>query len=138
MSFQKYKSVHLKVRFLICSVFLFIFSTQVFARPWCSSAKLNITEQKICNNFELRELDAQLAQVYSTAKAHNKDSEQLDWLKNYRNACYGNINCIAQEYRNRIAVLKGRIDFVYAANSRPWCSASRLNTTEKAIAKYHI
>jgi uncharacterized protein len=135
MFFKKYKSVHFEVCFLICSVFLLIFSTQVFARSWCSSAKLNITEQTICNNLELRELDAQLAQVYSTAKAHNEDSKQLDWLKNYRNACYGNINCIAQEYRNRIAILKGRIDFVYAENSRPWCSASRLNTTEKTICK---
>lgn len=135
MFFQKYKNAYPKVYFLMFSVFLLISYSQAFARPWCNSRTLNITEKTICNNGELRELDAQLTQVYSSAKAHNKEEGQLNWLKNHRNTCHGNINCIAREYRSRIAVLQERVEFIYAPNSRPWCSASRLNRAEQTICK---
>jgi len=133
MNSARYKIIRHVLYFWICCIYLLAFSNQSFARPWCSSERLNITEATICNNSELRELDAQLAQVYGTAKAHDKDYGQLDWLKNRRNTCKANFSCIISEYRSRIAVLLERVGVNDTPNARPWCSASRLNLTESTI-----
>ncbi len=135
MFFLRYKSIRSKLYFWMYCVFLLIYCNQTFARPWCRSERLNITEATICDNSELRALDAQLAQVYGTAKAHDKDYGQLNWLRNRRNTCYGNIDCIAREYRGRITILQEHVGLNNTPNSRPWCSASRLNITESTICR---
>lgn len=124
--------------FFISGIVFFIsilFAYNADARPWCSSKNLNTTERTICNNSELRDLDAQLEKVYGRAKAYRQDYGQLNWLKNHRNACGSDVYCIADEYRSRIALLVERIGYNDAPNARPWCSARNLNITEKTICK---
>lgn len=108
-------------------------SNSSIARPWCASKDLNVTEVTICKNSELRRLDARLAQVYGTASANNEDYGQLDWLKNRRNACNEDVDCISREYQSRIATLLERVRVNDAYNARPWCTAARLNLTESTI-----
>lgn len=103
------------------------------ARPWCAASKLNPTELAICGSSKLRALDANLSKVYGVAKARNSDAGQLYWLRNQRDTCGSNISCIEREYDRRIAILDERTGKVIVRNSRPWCSASRLNLTEQTI-----
>jgi len=86
-------------------------SSQVFnSRPWCMASRLNITERTICNSSYLRDLDASLQIAYGQARARQEDSGQHDWLRHERNACGSNETCIAETYRERISVLRGRLD----------------------------
>jgi len=112
-----------------------VMSGKVNARPWCNSKNLNITEKTICNSSELRNLDAELEQAYGKAAARSQDYGQLGWLKHRRNTCKSDKNCIASEYRSRISTLLERTDLNNSSNSRPWCSASRLNLTEHTICQ---
>ena len=103
------------------------------SRPWCSASGLNPTERTICGNAVLRNLDAELATAYRSAKARNKDYGQLYWLRNERDACGYRVSCIEHQYVSRINILRNRAARVIVENSRPWCSASRLNPTERTI-----
>ena len=76
--------------------------TNISKPSWCIANHLNPTEKTICTNKELISLDKKLASVYGTSKANNKDKEQIDWLKNKRNACGIDVGCIRSAYDNRI------------------------------------
>lgn len=106
---------------------------QLEARPWCSASGLNATERTICQHDNLRRLDAELLAAYGQAKARNKDYGQLYWLRQERDACRYNRGCIERQYISRISVLRNRSARIITRNSRPWCSASRLNLTEQTI-----
>lgn len=96
-------------RLLYIFLISIFFTITINARSWCDSSGLNATEQTICNNTTLRQLDTKLAKVYSDAKAANHDYDQLSWLKNSRNACRTNVSCLKNEYRSRIRILENRV-----------------------------
>lgn len=78
-------------------------------RPWCSSARLNLTEQTICNDAVLANLDAAMAAVYGAGRARSSDPDQVNWLRNERDACGTDAFCIEQAYFRRIIVLGERL-----------------------------
>ena len=76
----------------------------IISKPsWCNANHLNLTEKTICSNKELIGLDKKLASAYGASKADNKDREQINWLKNKRNICGADVECIKSAYRNRIS-----------------------------------
>ena len=98
------------------------------AQSWCSAANLNVTEQAICDDVILSDLDVEMAALYAQVKAPG----QRTWLRN-RNACGADIFCIESAYRTRIAELRAIRDTPVVALLRPWCGAARLNLTEQTI-----
>ena len=79
----------------------------------------NSTEHAICSSWWLKRLDRRLAYWYGRAlyRASFFDTvrferrEQRRWLR-YRNACRGYKRCIARKYRQRIRVLRNRVNHV--------------------------
>ena len=102
------------------------------AQSWCSSGSgLNTTERAICNDAILGALDSELGRVFAQSDVSRDD--QSRWLRQDRDACGSDILCIERSYRDRLAVLDRAPAPQVDPNNRPWCSASRLNTTERAI-----
>ena len=87
---------------------------QTFAQPsFNCGGQLNATEQRICSNSQIAQLDVQMASMYKQQRASapgGQDNalkqQQRDWLTQ-RNACGGNDNCIFQAYQWRISQLSG-------------------------------
>lgn len=102
------------------------------ARPWCSSARLNITERTICGDDYLRSLDARLQGVHDQAAALGQIQGASAWLRGQRDACGRAKGCIEAAYFDRISVLQDRVDAARVP-TRPWCSAARLNLTERTV-----
>lgn len=123
----------MRLTFFVGLFALFQVSTLAESRPWCGSSKLNPTELTICGSAKLRALDSELTSVYGVAKARSYDAGQLYWLRKQRDACGTNRFCIEREYERRIAILGERTGKIIVRNSRPWCSAQRLNRTEQTI-----
>lgn len=107
------------------------------ARPWCSASRLNPTERTICGDTYLRSLDERLQGVHDRAEAIDQIQGASTWLRDERNACGTRITCIENAYFSRIAVLQGRLDAQRTSapttQTRPWCSSSRLNLTERTV-----
>ncbi len=78
-------------------------------RPWCGAARLNATEQTICGNDVLANLDAAMAAVYGSGAARDNDGEQADWLRKGRDACSGDFSCIFDAYVVRLVALGARL-----------------------------
>nr|WP_230942855.1 lysozyme inhibitor LprI family protein [Burkholderia vietnamiensis] len=69
------------------------------------------TEHAICADARLSALDAQLAAAWQKARAKGGDTAapkaaQLKWLAQ-RDRCGGDASCIADRYRERLAILNG-------------------------------
>ena len=112
------------------------------AQPWCADGGLNPTERTICYDVILRERDAQMTSAYLDLHGSGEPTaEQRDWLSLRRDACATNVLCIERAYDERIAELRAAATSsaaaataaVPASDRRPWCGASRLNPTERAI-----
>lgn len=98
------------------------------AQDWCNASPLSRTEQAICNDPILGDLDAELNRVYL---ASDRDRAAQDrWLAQ-RDRCGSDIFCIEDLYRDRIDRLRDRP--APRADLRPWCGSSRLNRTERTI-----
>lgn len=72
------------------------------------------TESAICASPELAQLDRQMAEAYSTARADASNpsavvNAQRNWISR-RNACGGNAVCLAQTMQQRIQALDGSTD----------------------------
>ncbi|MDJ0629858.1 MAG: hypothetical protein QNJ44_16490 [Rhodobacter sp.] len=78
-------------------------------RPWCGAARLNLTEQTICGNRTLANLDAAMTAVYGAARARPNDPEQVNWLRGTRDACGSDARCIRGAYVQRIVELGERL-----------------------------
>lgn len=78
-------------------------------RPWCSASRLNPTEQTICAEPRLADMDAALVAVYGAAKADDSDREQVAWLRGTRDACGRDEICIGNAYLRRIIDLGRRL-----------------------------
>ena len=78
-------------------------------RPWCGAARLNATERAICADDTLADLDAAMEAVYGALRAADADTAQIDWLRNRRDACGADADCIAAAYLRRIAELGARL-----------------------------
>lgn len=77
-------------------------------RPWCDG-RLNPTEQVICRTPRLADMDAALGAVYGAAKAADGDGAQMAWLRQERDACGTDAQCIGLAYLERIVELGARI-----------------------------
>lgn len=75
-------------------------------RSWCTSSRLNATEQAICGSDYLAGLDEELEQAYAARPSHISASSQGRWRTSTRDACGANSGCIASAVIDRIAVLK--------------------------------
>ncbi|GGL57294.1 hypothetical protein [Wenxinia marina] len=78
-------------------------------RPWCDASGLNPTEETVCANELLANMDAALGAVYGRAIARPNDPSQADWLRGDRDACGTDATCIGRAYLRRIVELGGRI-----------------------------
>lgn len=78
-------------------------------RPWCGSARLNLTEATICSDDTLADLDAAMEAVYGALRADPSDRSQIAWLREDRDGCGADISCISASYLRRIIVLGGRL-----------------------------
>ena len=106
------------------------------AQPWCDASGLNPTERAICNDPVLGRLDAELRELYDAVETEQVAREQRRWLSEERNTCGSDIFCIERAYDERIAelqALRGQRQERPAGNLRPWCDATQLNPTERAI-----
>ena len=112
-----------------------------FAQAWCSAGGLNATEQVICQDEILGDLDAELNAVWSRADRSALGPSQADWLRR-RNACGPDLFCIERAYDQRIAALRDAavatdlddpVVEAPLAERRPWCGASRLNEAERTV-----
>lgn len=70
------------------------------------------TEQAICGDPELGDLDSEMAQLYvqlandSRGRFHERlQAEQRDWLKD-RDDCGAHVGCLRAVYRDRVQVLR--------------------------------
>ena len=113
---------------LVTVLALMLLALPVTAQGWCASSNLNATELAICTDPILGDLDAEMTALYQ----QNKLSDQRDWLR-ARNACEGNIFCIEDAYRSRIAVMRAALTSPPVLQLRPWCRSGRLNLTEQTI-----
>lgn len=77
-------------------------------RPWCDG-RLNSTEEVICRTPRLADMDAALGAVYGAAKAADGDRAQMSWLRQERDACGTDPQCIGLAYLERIVELGARI-----------------------------
>ena len=81
-------------------------STPVAATPyWCSSESLNTSEQTVCADGLLSQLDIALNDAYREARRVDPVLDQRSWLAQ-RNACVASISCLESAYRSRIAELR--------------------------------
>lgn len=78
-------------------------------RPWCDAGTLNPTERSVCSDDMLADLDAALEAVYGSLRARDSDASQVEWLREERDACGQEVDCIAQTYLRRIVELGGRL-----------------------------
>lgn len=78
-------------------------------RPWCSSSRLNLTEQTICNTPLLANLDAALQATYNAGRTRGNDPEQVNWLRGQRDACGADFRCIRAAYVQRLIELGERL-----------------------------
>ena len=115
-------------RFLLTTFALALLALPVHAQSWCASSNLNATELAICTDPILGDLDNEMSALYQ----QNKLPDQRDWLK-ARNTCGGDIFCIEDAYRNRIAEMRAALSAPPVLRLRPWCGSSRLNLTEQTI-----
>ncbi len=113
---------------LLAALALMILALPASAQSWCASSNLNATELAICTDPILGDLDAEMTALYQ----QNRLPDQRDWLRT-RNACGGNIFCIEDAYRNRIAVMRAALATPPVLRLRPWCNSTRLNLTEQTI-----
>ena len=71
----------------------------------------NPTEQTVCADKTLSELDEELARYYESARRSLADgakclaSDQRAWIKDARNACRADKGCLQSVYVNRLATL---------------------------------
>ena len=77
-------------------------------RPWCDGRR-NSTEEVICRTPRLADMDAALGAVYGAAKAADGDRAQMSWLRQKRDACGTDPQCIGLAYLERIVELGARI-----------------------------
>lgn len=77
-------------------------------RPWCDGT-LNATEEVICRTPRLADMDAALGAVYGAAKAADDDRAQMSWLRQERDDCGTDAQCIGLAYLERIVELGARI-----------------------------
>ncbi|RVT82619.1 hypothetical protein DXV76_15370 [Rhodobacteraceae bacterium CCMM004] len=103
------------------------------AADWCRNGGLNPTEATICNDNILLDLDARLNAAFDAAAGRVSMADQNDWLRNERDVCGRDLFCIERAYRDRIAALANAPVRGPDPLMRPWCDASRLNATERAI-----
>jgi uncharacterized protein len=86
-----------------------LWATQALAAGFdCAKAATKV-EKLICNDPALSQLDDQLSQKYIETQASSSDKDavkkqQLDWLKNARNACES-VDCLKTAYADRLAQL---------------------------------
>ena len=78
-------------------------------RPWCGASRLNRTERAICADDTLANLDAAMEAIYGAMRADDADAAQIEWLRGQRDACGGEVDCIAAAYLRRIAELGARL-----------------------------
>ena len=113
------------------------------AQSWCGAAGLNPTEQVICQDDILGELDAEMNALWARADRDALGRSQSDWLR-LRNACGPDLFCIERAYDQRIAALRDAAvqpeplpraepPAPSFAERRPWCGASRLNAAERTV-----
>ncbi|TPM41714.1 lysozyme inhibitor LprI family protein [Mesorhizobium sp. B2-3-4] len=79
------------------------------AQEWCRGTP-NLTEELICLNPELGDLDARLTRAFAAATRIEDDkvqltSQQRQWVKR-RNACEDDYDCILISYQSRIKALE--------------------------------
>ena len=77
-------------------------------RPWCGGT-LNRTERVICRTPRLADMDAALGAVYGSVKAADGDRAQMAWLRQERDGCGTDPQCIGQAYLERIVELGARL-----------------------------
>src|SRR5689334_2321214 len=70
------------------------------------------TEQAICANSDLRQMDLTMAKLYFSVQADNTrrryrrlKRDQVEWLAE-RNACGANVRCLRRAYADRIKELE--------------------------------
>lgn len=101
----------------------------VAAQEWCNAAPLNRSEQAICADPILGDLDREMTALYLDGPRDRAAQDR--WLRE-RDRCGADIFCIEDRYRDRIAALSNRTP-VRRSDLRPWCDAARLNATEAVI-----
>lgn len=79
-----------------------------------NAAKLKPAEQTICENIDLSFLDRKLNYFFQRAitvspTPQQIKTDQLNWLKNIRNPCATNIQCLSKAYQTRIINLSKQI-----------------------------
>jgi uncharacterized protein YecT (DUF1311 family) len=102
----------------------------------CSIESLNSTEQKICNDPDLSEIDNLLSVFYKYAMANSSNKQELKslqtkWVKE-RNRCPTEYPCMANAYENRInelAVSANLTDPQNVTNSQLFTAAHMLETS---------
>jgi uncharacterized protein len=74
------------------------------------------TEQAICGDYELRQMDLTMANLYFSIQADNTGRryrrlkrDQGTWLRE-RNECGSNVRCLRREYRDRIRELEAALE----------------------------
>ena len=122
----------------LAALALTLLAAPAAAQPSCAGGGLNPTERTICYDVILRERDAQMTGAYRDLHGPGElTAEQRDWLRLRRDACATNVLCIERAYDERIAELRATAATAAAPAPapvrRPWCGASRLNATERAI-----
>jgi uncharacterized protein len=106
---------------LLAGAVLLIASPAMAASFDCSKAAAGSIEELVCKTPALSAQDDQLAKVYQAAQAKAKNekpptlkTEQRGWLKG-RDECWkadDKTQCVADEYRRRIAELQARYQLV--------------------------
>lgn len=81
---------------------------QGLLRPWCDGT-LNPSERTICATPRLADFDAALGAVYGSVKARDSDAAQMTWLRDRRDACGTDVECLLGAYVERIGDLGARI-----------------------------
>ena len=84
-------------------------AARVPTRPWCSAARLNVSERTVCASATLTDLDAYLQRLYDQANPRGLAFGQSQWLREQRDMCGGDTLCLAQSYIDRITVLEKRL-----------------------------
>lgn len=106
----------------------------------CSIGYLNSTEQKICADPDLSEIDNLLSAFYKYAMANSFNKQELnntqkEWIKE-RNLCPEEYPCIADAYENRInelAASSNLIDPKNVTNPQLFTAAFALETSLAAL-----
>jgi len=112
---------------------LLLVSQVAQAQDWCASSRLNLSERTICASNALRALDVELNRVHDEALSLGETYGQNYWLRQVRDVCGADTDCLDSRYRLRIQALRERIQEASSVAARPWCRSSRLNPTELTI-----